>query len=98
MVLEKKRKQTGCALCLLHLRELLFEKRHGLFTIVQSMLESVKHIYKKMLLILTCSQMFFFVVVCILLNQIPAPQMNPDDFFKLFSSESALPTSDVQLH
>ncbi len=35
------------------------------------------------LLILTCSQMFFFVVVCILLNQIPAPQMmNPDDFLQ----------------
>ncbi len=25
---KKKRKQTGCALCLLHLRELLFKKRH----------------------------------------------------------------------
>ncbi len=31
-----------------------------LFTIIQSMRESIKHIYKKMLLILTCSQMFFF--------------------------------------
>ncbi len=44
------------------------------------------NIYKKMLLILTCSQMFFlfcFLVVCILLNQIPAPQMmNPDDFLQ----------------
>ncbi len=28
VVLEKKRKQTGCALCLLHLRELLFKIRH----------------------------------------------------------------------
>ncbi len=48
------------------------------------MRESIKHIYKKMLLILTCSQMFFFfLVVCILLNQIPAPQMmNPDDFLQ----------------
>ncbi len=54
-----------------------------LFTIVQSMRESIKHIYKKMLLILTCSQMFVFLVVCILLNQIPAPQMmNPDDFLQ----------------
>ncbi len=52
-----------------------------LFTIVQSMRESIKHIYKKMLLILTCSQMFFFLV-CILLNQIPAPQMNADDFLQ----------------
>ncbi len=25
---------------------------------------------------------FFFLVVCILLNQIPAPQMNPDDFLQ----------------
>ncbi len=61
--------------------------------IVQSMRESIKHIHiyiyiyikKKMLLILTCSQMFylFFWVVCILLNQIPAPQMmNPDDFLQ----------------
>ncbi len=25
---------------------------------------------------------FFFLVVCILFNQIPAPQMNPDDFLQ----------------
>ncbi len=50
------------------------------------MRESIKHIYKKMLLILTCSQIFFFLVVCILLNQIPAPQMmNPDDFLQQVS-------------
>ncbi len=43
------------------------------------MRESIKHIYKKMLLKLTCSQMF----VCFF-NQIPAPQMmmNPDDFLQ----------------
>ncbi len=42
-----------------------------------------------------------FLVVCIS-DKIPAPQMNPADFhlslFKLFSSESAVPTSDIQLH
>ncbi len=57
--------------------------------IVQSMRESIKPIYidirylYKMLLILTFLQMlYFFLVVCILLNQIPAPQMNPDDFLQ----------------
>ncbi len=53
-----------------------------MYFFVYDMRESIKHIYKKMLLILTCSQMFF-LVVCILLNQIPAPQiMNPDDFLQ----------------
>ncbi len=68
------------------------------FSIVQSMRESMatKHIYIyiyiyiQMLLILTCSQMFF-LVVCILLNQIPAPQMNPDDFLQTVFNAFPLP-------
>ncbi len=60
------------------------------------------YIYTQMLLILTCSQMFFLVGWLFFSDQIPAPQMDPADFhlslFKLFSSESTVPTSDVQLH
>ncbi len=45
--------------------------------------------------------MFFWGGVVCISDQIPAPQMNPADFhslLKLFSSESAVPTSDIQLH
>ncbi len=62
------------------------------------------YIYKKMLLILTRSQMFFFFFGC--LYFIESDTCTTDDeswwilmtFFKLFSSESAVPTSDIQLH
>ncbi len=53
--------------------------------IVQSMHESIKHyiyIYKDAPDINMLTNAFFFLVVCILLNQIPAPQMNPDDFLQ----------------
>ncbi len=57
------------------------------------------YIYIKMLLILTCSQMLFFFWLFVFywigyLNH----RWILMTFFKLFSSESAVPTSDVQLH
>ncbi len=58
-----------------------------MFTIVQSMRESIKHkMLKKKQKDAPDINMLtnvFFLVVCILLNQIPAPQMmNPDDFLQ----------------
>ncbi len=63
--------------------------------IVQSMRESIKPIYIYIYIYciyiykdapdinMLTNAFFFFLVVCILLNQIPAPQMmNPDDFLQ----------------
>ncbi len=53
--------------------------------IVQSMRESIKHIYIYIYIYkdapdINMLRNAFFLVVCILLNQIPAP--NPDDFLQ----------------
>ncbi len=54
--------------------------------IVQSMRESMAtkpiYIYTDAPDINMLTNVCFFLVVCILLNQIPAPQMDPDDFLQ----------------
>ncbi len=57
------------------------------------------YIYIQMLLILTCSQMFFFCYLFVFYwIRYLHHRWILMTFFKLFSSESAVPTSDVQLH